>query len=71
VGERSAGAFWVVKSSVMMGLTPRAVDKLQSQLVFWVEEKVQLADDEATDPSAHPFATRVFGGLALVRCVLR
>jgi hypothetical protein len=27
--ERRAGAFWIVKSSVMIGATPRAVDKLQ------------------------------------------
>jgi len=34
VGERRAGAFWIVKSSVMMGLTPRAEDKLDSQREF-------------------------------------
>ena len=39
MGERSAGAFWMVKSSVMMGLTPRAVDKLQCQLGFLLEGK--------------------------------
>ena len=71
VGERRAGAFWIVKSSVMRGLTPRAVDKLYSQTEFFIEGKVQLADDKATNPGSDPFTTRVFVGVRLGRWVFR
>ena len=70
VGESSAGAFWMVKSSVMMGLTPRAVDKLRKSGMILARRKVQLANDETTNPGADPFATRVFVGLTLIRVVL-
>jgi hypothetical protein len=62
VGERRAGAFWMVKSSAMMGVTPRAVERLMLVSFLW---EVQLSDDETSYPCANPFSTCVFGGFGL------
>jgi hypothetical protein len=52
----------MVKSSVMMGLTPRAVERLMLVVSLW---EVQLSDDETAYPSANPFSTCSFGGFGL------
>lgn len=63
MGERSAGALRIVKSSAMMGFTPNAVERLLLARYLGI---VQLSDDEAANPSANRVTTGVFIGVDLV-----